>query len=212
MLVGQQGYVPEPHFLTETLRSQNRFHDPHQDSLFSNAWTVQGFREWTNSGRSSPLNDDLSLMAHRTLPVRSVRPIRHPETLGVGPKTHVKQPVWDKISENVYEAQLPSLVTPRSAVPGGTRSKSIRYAILEVRTAMIIARMYLIEVDASGNHCWIAVTLALMVSFVIYHSFLAIYLIQIGYALQPKLSSITKPLMPSSCCMARIQCHILLVP
>ncbi|KXN92278.1 L-asparaginase [Leucoagaricus sp. SymC.cos] len=67
MLVGQQGYVPEPYFLTETLRSQNRFHDPLQESLFSNAGT----------------------------------------------------------------AHLPSLVTPRSKVPGGTASKSIRYAILE---------------------------------------------------------------------------------
>ncbi|EKM82483.1 hypothetical protein AGABI1DRAFT_22465, partial [Agaricus bisporus var. burnettii JB137-S8] len=75
MLVGQQGYVPEPYYLTETLRSQNRFHDPLQDSLFSNSGTVQGFREW--SGGSG------------------------------------------------------SLVTPRSKVPGGTTSKSIRYAILE---------------------------------------------------------------------------------
>jgi 60kDa lysophospholipase len=163
MLVGQQGYVPEPHFFTETLRSQNRFHDPHQDSLFSNAWTVQGFRDWTNSGRSSPLNSDVSLMAHRTLPVRSTRPICHPETLGVMQKTHAKLPVWDKISDNIYEAQVPSLITPRSAVPGGTRSKSIRYAILEVRIAMIIAGMYLTEVDSSGTHCWIAVTLASMV-------------------------------------------------
>jgi lysophospholipase len=175
MLVGQQGYVPEPHFLTETLRSQNRFHDPHQDSLFSNAWTVQGFREWTNSGRSTPLNsDDPSLMAHRTLPVRSTRPIGYPETLEPKRKTHAKQPVWDKISDNVYEAQVPSLVTPRSAVPGGTRSKSIRYAILEVRIAMIFARMYLTKFDASGTHCWIAVTLALLVAIVTSPSFLGI--------------------------------------
>lgn len=154
MLVGQQGYVPEPHFLTETLRSQNRFHDPHQDSLFSNAWTVQGFREWTNSGRSSPLNsNEPSLMAHRTLPVRSTRPISCPKSLEPKQKTLHEQPVWDKISENVYEAQVTSLVTPRSAVPGGTRSKSIRYAILEVRTAMIFAIICLTKVDTSGIHC-----------------------------------------------------------
>ncbi|KAK2466740.1 hypothetical protein APHAL10511_000998 [Amanita phalloides] len=132
MLVGHQGYVPEPHFLTETLRSQNRFHDPLQDSLFSNATTVQGFREWNTSGRSSPMNpNNPSLMAHRTLPVRSTRPVGHASTLGLNQETHIKQPVWDKVLEGVYEAQLPSLVTPRSAVPGGTRNKSIRYAILE---------------------------------------------------------------------------------
>ena len=28
MLVGESGYVPEPFFLTEFLRSQSRFHDP----------------------------------------------------------------------------------------------------------------------------------------------------------------------------------------
>ncbi|KNZ80374.1 L-asparaginase [Termitomyces sp. J132] len=67
MLVGQQGYVPEQYFLTETLRSQARFHDPQQESLFSNS----------------------------------------------------------------SSAYLPSLITPRSTVPGGTGSRSIRYAILE---------------------------------------------------------------------------------
>ncbi|EGN95553.1 hypothetical protein SERLA73DRAFT_60182, partial [Serpula lacrymans var. lacrymans S7.3] len=48
MLVGQQGYVPVPYFLTETLRSQKRFHDPFQDSLFSNAASVEGYREWSS--------------------------------------------------------------------------------------------------------------------------------------------------------------------
>ncbi|EPQ57971.1 asparaginase-domain-containing protein [Gloeophyllum trabeum ATCC 11539] len=40
MLVGQQGYVPEPYFLTETLRNQSRFHDPLEDSLFSHSSTA----------------------------------------------------------------------------------------------------------------------------------------------------------------------------
>ncbi|KDQ60897.1 hypothetical protein JAAARDRAFT_124749 [Jaapia argillacea MUCL 33604] len=48
MLVSNQGYVPEPYFLTENLRTQQRFHDPLQDSLFSNASSVEGFREWTH--------------------------------------------------------------------------------------------------------------------------------------------------------------------
>ncbi|OSX65580.1 hypothetical protein POSPLADRAFT_1135326 [Postia placenta MAD-698-R-SB12] len=37
MILGQKGYEPEPYFLTETLRSQNRFHDPLGDSLFSHS-------------------------------------------------------------------------------------------------------------------------------------------------------------------------------
>lgn len=33
----QSGFEPYPSFLTETLRSQSRFHDPVGDSIFS--WT-----------------------------------------------------------------------------------------------------------------------------------------------------------------------------
>ncbi|KAF9030812.1 L-asparaginase [Hymenopellis radicata] len=139
MLVGNQGYVPEPYFLTETLRSQTRFHDPLQNSLFSNSGSVQGFREWstTNSGRSSPLGSPTGTpSAHSppqpTLPVRSARPIGHPSNLQLpNQKPSGGHPSCIQVSENVFEAQVPSLVTPRSAVPGGTGSKSIRYAILE---------------------------------------------------------------------------------
>ena len=95
MLVGQQGYVPEPYFLTETLRSQNRFHDPLQDSLFSNSGSVQGFREW--SGRSSPQGESANVTPEdpqgRTLLVRSSRPIGHATTLNPSPTTsYVIQP------------------------------------------------------------------------------------------------------------------------
>ncbi|KAF5381039.1 hypothetical protein D9615_004159 [Tricholomella constricta] len=134
MLVGQQGYVPEPYFLTETLRSQTRFHDPQQDSLFSNSGSVQGFRNWSSgSGRSSPQDGPGAaspIKPQRTLLVRSSRPIGVPESLAPN-KPHRKQPTCIQVSENVYEAHLPSLVTPYSAVPGGTGNKSIRYAILE---------------------------------------------------------------------------------
>ncbi|KAF8226739.1 L-asparaginase [Tricholoma matsutake] len=124
MLVGQQGYVPEPYFLTKTLRSQTRFHDPMQDSLFSHSSSVQGFRDWNSgSGRSSPQAD-----IPRTLLVRSSRPIGHPSSSA---SMENNQPTCVQVSESVYEAQLPSLVTPCSAVPGGTHGKSIRYAILE---------------------------------------------------------------------------------
>ncbi|KAH9483884.1 L-asparaginase [Psilocybe cubensis] len=135
MLVGQQGYVPEPYFLTETLRSQTRFHDPLQDSLFSNASSVQGFREW--SGRSSPQptvehtrsEDPLA----RTLLVRSSRPIGYPNSLdrNLNNMFFKNQPRCVQVSDNIYEAHLPTLVTPKSKAPGGNLSKSIRYAILE---------------------------------------------------------------------------------
>ena len=140
MLVGQQGYVPEPFFLTETLRSQTRFHDPFQDSLFSNAGSVQGFREWS-SGRASPQQSPNgnttpvpdSSLAGKTLVVRSSCPIGHSSTLGTNiDKSASTQPKCIRVSENVYEAHLPALLTPPSKVPGGSRSKSIRYAILEV--------------------------------------------------------------------------------
>ena len=146
MLVGQQGYVPEPYFLTETLRSQTRFHDPFQDSLFSNAGSVQGFREWS-SGRPSPLatpNGSPRLVPDlqgRTLLVRSSNPIGHSSTLETNIDKNLNgltQPKCICVSENVYEAHLPTLVTPPSKVPGGSGSKSIRYAILEVGPGFVI--------------------------------------------------------------------------
>ena len=142
MLVGQQGYVPEPYFLTETLRSQNRFHDPLQDSLFSNSGSVQGFREW--SGRSSPQPGEVANITPedpqgRTLLVRSSCPIGRATTLKPSSNTPdlSNQPRCTRISENVYEAHLPTLVTPKSKIPGGNVSKSIRYAILEVSSVEV---------------------------------------------------------------------------
>ena len=142
MLVGQQGYVPEPYFLTETLRSQTRFHDPFQDSLFSNAGSVQGFRKWSN-GKQSPQsatpNGNTPVVPDpqgRTLLVRSSCPIGHSSTLE--DKQASTQLTCIRVSENVYEAHLPTLVTPPSKVSGGSASKSIRYAILEVGLRFVI--------------------------------------------------------------------------
>jgi 60kDa lysophospholipase len=136
MLVGKQGYVPEPYFLTETLRSQNRFHDPQRDSLFSHSGSVQRYRNWSSgSGRNSPQSAVQSLPSdpvHRTLLVRSSKPIGESGTLSTNQDSSLHRPTCVKVSENVYEAHLPSLVTPYSAVPGGTGRKSIRYVILEV--------------------------------------------------------------------------------
>lgn len=54
MLVSESGYVPEPFFLFETLRSQtSRFHDPLGDSLLSKSRSVEGFRKWSQSQSAS---------------------------------------------------------------------------------------------------------------------------------------------------------------
>lgn len=142
MLVSSRGYVPEPYFLTDTLRSQKRFHDPLQDSLFSNAASVEGYREWSYSGKSTPIsldNDTTPAQARAsnepTLLVRSCRPIGNTGTLSPSIFSQI-QNVIEKtecrdVADGVYETRLPSLVTPRSVVPGHGHTKRIRYAILE---------------------------------------------------------------------------------
>jgi lysophospholipase len=144
MLVGQHGYVPEPYFLTETLRSQTRFHDPLQDSLFSNSTSVQGFRNWsTSSGVSTPKSptsspspgSDESLSP--TLLVRSCRPIGNLVATSAGHEAPTRQQC-KKISDDLYEAHLPSLVTPKVLVPGNIVTRRIRYVILEVRGSFIV--------------------------------------------------------------------------
>lgn len=141
MLVGQQGYVPEPFFLTETLRSQHRFHDPLEESLFSHSASVEGFRSWSNSERASPDSSRATSPGPRnhartpplaTLPVRASRPIGTPSILSpTKDHTSFRDVSCTMISDNIYEAQIPSLVTPRTKA-SGSNNKRIRYAILEV--------------------------------------------------------------------------------
>ena len=144
MILGQRGYVPEPYFLTESLRTQNRFHDPLEDSLFLHSSSVEGYREWTNnsSGRVSPVSKPGTPGAaqanqhhHPTLAVRSSRPIGISQVtanLAAGGLNinHPKPPVCTKIADDLFEAHLPSLITPRSTAPGGIQ-KRIRYVVLE---------------------------------------------------------------------------------
>jgi lysophospholipase len=135
MLSGSDGYSPEPYFLTGFLRSEARFHDPLQESVFSNADSSSKYREWsnTNSGRSSPSGRATPFVnsTQHTLPVRSTREVGLDGSLAPTPSSNhsSSQPTGcTKVSEDVYECHLPSLVTPRCQ--GGKR---IRYAILEVR-------------------------------------------------------------------------------
>ncbi len=151
MIYSQQGYVPEPYFLTETLHSQHRFHDPLEESLFSHSASLEGYRRWTRSGKGTPTGTtfgsrepspspggsrDYTAHPSLTLPVRSSRPIGITENLApTADKVLPRQPVCRKVSGDVYEAQLPTLVTPRSSGPGGN-SKRIRYVVLEVCSTM----------------------------------------------------------------------------
>ena len=137
MLVGQHGYVPEPNFLTDTLRCQTRFHDPFQESLFSNSATVQGYRAWS-SGRSSPQSMDSKASSGESLAgtilVRSSRPIGQNPTLDALDVSESSRfhPKCTLVSNGIYESHLPSLITPRTKAPNGSTSKAIRYAVLEV--------------------------------------------------------------------------------
>ncbi|KAM0788513.1 hypothetical protein ACM66B_001643 [Microbotryomycetes sp. NB124-2] len=101
------GYTPHAGFLASNLRSQARFHDPGQDSVFANSQSVAAYSAWsrnaaskTSSGANTPALD------------RSATPESDPTALTVqtteGPRL------------------LPSLVTPRTA-----QGKRIRYAIHE---------------------------------------------------------------------------------
>ena len=141
MLIGSDGYSPEPYFLTEFLRSQARFHDPLQDSLFSNAGSASTYRQWSNtsSGRNSPSSETrFANLPHHTLSVRSTRRVGCDASLIPTPSNNQSssRPVGcAMISENVYECRLPSLVTPRAS--SGQGGKRIRYAILEVRTDQV---------------------------------------------------------------------------
>lgn len=145
MLVGQHGYVPEQNFLTETLRCQARFHDPLQESLFSNSGTVQGYRAWS-SGRSSPqsLSADSSRGSPVGDPIGGTMLVKSPRPIGRDPLDHMSlhignHPKHNHVSDNgVYEAHLPCLLTPRTRAPNGTTSKAIRYAIHEVSIDFLV--------------------------------------------------------------------------
>lgn len=62
MLSSEAGHVPHSGFLASNLRSQSRFHDPNQDSVFAHSSSVAAYSNWsksdvaksTSSGSSTP--------------------------------------------------------------------------------------------------------------------------------------------------------------
>ncbi|KZO95804.1 asparaginase-domain-containing protein [Calocera viscosa TUFC12733] len=134
MVLSGQGYTPEPNLLTESLRTQTRFHDPLGTSLFSNAESSSSFKSWaasrasSGSGtpRSAPTYLDVPLegASEPTLLIRSSRPIvkdglMNDNIAGTSPN-----------GVPYYEKHIPSLITPSVHASGDAR-KRIRYAILE---------------------------------------------------------------------------------
>ncbi|KAG2096335.1 asparaginase-domain-containing protein [Suillus discolor] len=175
MLVSSRGYVPEPYFLTDTLRSQKRFHDPLQDSLFSNAASVEGYREWSNSGKSTPVSTDNvatpSASNQPTLLVKSSRPIGTTVTLSPSIFSQIQrvneQPECRNVADGVYETRLPSLVTPRSVVPGHGHTKRIRYAILEWNPLLDSSNM---EMDD-----WIRIAVEIELNYTSFDAFVVLH-------------------------------------
>ncbi|KAF9246423.1 asparaginase-domain-containing protein [Melanogaster broomeanus] len=173
MLVSAQGYVPEPFFLTETLKSQKRFHDPLQDSLFSNAASVEGYREWSSNGRSSPAaNSEIPIsnpaISHPTLSVKSSRPIGRIQTLApVAGRVAAETFECEKFAEGIYEARLPSLVTPRSITPGHGGGKRIRYAILEWDPLLDSSNIEIID--------WIRIATEIELNYVAFDAFVILH-------------------------------------
>ncbi|KAH8106865.1 L-asparaginase [Cristinia sonorae] len=183
MLVGQQGYVPEPYFLTETLRSQHRFHDPLEESLFSHAASVEGFREWSSqsqSGRDTPTSPvhevrppvmlpDAQSQHPKPLLVRSSRPIGElsslPTAIATGNNSS-RNVLCAKIADNIYESLIPSLVTPRTATNGSNR-KRIRYAILEWNPLLDSSNM---EIDD-----WIRIATEIELNYATFDAFVVLH-------------------------------------
>src|ERR1700761_1637335 len=137
-----QGLAPEPFFLTETLRSQSRFHDPFEDSLFSHSGSVEGFRRWNTSsatksvsGKTFPIREQDNSPSNASVStalqmssVRSSRPIlaqlMHQQASDpFQTNTRVTEAAYKypDISHPspYYEAKLPTLVTPRTQSPSG---------------------------------------------------------------------------------------------
>ncbi|KAG8861938.1 hypothetical protein FRB96_002381 [Tulasnella sp. 330] len=164
MLTGSDGFVPEPFFLTESLRKESRFHDPLDDSLFSRASSVQNFRSWKGSGGSSSESSSGAATPQSstaTLLVRSSRPIAQPPSYIEG-SNHL---TW-KIGHDCYEAHLPSLITPKVKIQD-EKAKRIRYAILEWHP--------LLDSSSMGYNDWIRIATEIELNYSVFDAFVVLH-------------------------------------
>lgn len=137
------GYAPYPGFLTETLRTQARFHDPHADSIFSWSDTTDRFRQWTDAYSRSHPNTRPASPSPIPSPITAHAPAIPSPTAAAGhapfsrplqvkssdPKgTSVRNAISKRtLEDGTLEMQLPSLITPKSSHNG----QRVRYAVLE---------------------------------------------------------------------------------
>ncbi|KIO24077.1 hypothetical protein M407DRAFT_213402 [Tulasnella calospora MUT 4182] len=155
--IGNEGFVPESFFLTDSMRKESRFHESHDDSLFSQATSVQRFRTRHSRSASVPSASTPtrlpSLPAQPlepplpTLLVRSSRPIAQPpEYIRTG-----KNLSW-KINPDCWEAHLPSSITPKvRSDHGTTRERRIRIATeIELNYSNLYAIVILHGIDTMG--------------------------------------------------------------
>jgi lysophospholipase len=115
-----QAFQPEPFYLTSALLNETRFHDRAGNSLLSNSANIHDWRNHRISGgRPDPRHelDSAGVPSEYTVPVRSTRPIVHPDGSSSS----------REISDSCYETPLPSLITPASST-----DTKVRYVILEV--------------------------------------------------------------------------------
>ncbi|CAO1633472.1 unnamed protein product [Jaminaea pallidilutea] len=143
------GYAPYPGFLTETLRTQARFHDPDSSSIFSWSDSRQRFAEWSQAksrphsrSQSPAASPGVSREPSRAATPSSPVPTPGPSSLAGGPPFSKPMRVRssgakgtstrDAVSKEILpdgslDMQLPSLITPKSS----HNQKRVRYTVLE---------------------------------------------------------------------------------
>ncbi|OBZ75381.1 hypothetical protein A0H81_04103 [Grifola frondosa] len=98
--------------------------------------------------RGMPAVEQSQRQVH-TLPVRSSRPIGVPAHLApITQQVLNKQPPCVQISDDVYEAQLPSLITLRSSAPGEIANAFVMLS-LNSNVSIRYKRIYIPNIPAS---------------------------------------------------------------
>lgn len=125
------GFAPYPSFLTETFRSQSRFHDPHADSIFSWSDSVDRYKAWSEaqtrpgSGASTPLkppsplpSGDLAKVTSSLLEVNGGKKRKSQDELGGRTLDHLHSDASSRSGGGAPPFGHPVLV--KSSAPKGT--------------------------------------------------------------------------------------------
>ncbi|CED85422.1 Asparaginase [Phaffia rhodozyma] len=162
MLHSANGYVPEPGFLTATLRAQSRFHDPSGDSLLSHTGSSTAFQHWSSAASASKAST-----------IASPPPLQHsflvrssladsPEGITTNQPGNEADGV-DKDGVRFEERWVDSLVTP----PVDKSGRRIRYCILEYSP--------LIDSSNVSNKDWIRLATDISLNYANFDGFLLLH-------------------------------------